>query len=65
MSKVLFSRFLHGGVVFRLIKFESNLEKFEAEGRELFNITQEFNEKNQNPSVFPNGKQHHQGKSRK
>ena len=34
------------------IKFEGNIEKFEAEGRELFNIIQEFNEKNRNPSVF-------------
>ena len=36
-------------------KFESNIEKFEAEGRELFNITREFIEKHRNPSVFPNG----------
>ena len=37
------------------IKFEDNIEKFEAGGRELFNIIQEFNEKNRNPSVFSDG----------
>ena len=47
------------------IKFKSNIEKFEAEGRELFNITREFNEKYRNPSVSPDGKQQQQGKSRK
>ena len=64
ISQLLFSRFLHVGVVsvwentwieIFFIKFEGNIEKFEAEGRELFNITQEFNEKNLNPSVFPDG----------
>ena len=64
MSQLVFSRFLHVVVVsvwentwieIFFIKYESNIEKFEAEGRELFNITQEFNEKNQNPSVFPDG----------
>ena len=54
MCKLVFYRFLHDGVVFHLgkhldwdffIKFEDNIEKFEAEGRELFNIIQEFNEK--------------------
>ena len=55
MSQLVFSRFLHVGVVsvwentwieIFFIKFEGNIEKFEAE---------EFNEKNQNPSVFPDG----------
>ena len=64
MSKLVFYRFLHDVVVsiwentwieIFFIKFEDNIEKFEAEGRELFNITQEFNEKNRNPSVFPDG----------
>ena len=64
MCKLVFYRFLHDVVVFYLgkhldwdffIKFEDNIEKFEAEGRELFNIIQEFNEKNRNPSVFPDG----------
>ena len=54
MCKLVFYRFLHDVVVFYLgkhldwdlfIKFEDNIEKFEAEGRELFNIIQEFNEK--------------------
>ena len=64
MSQLVFSRFLHVVVVsvwentwieIFFIKFEGNIEKFEAGGRELFNITQEFNEKNRNPSVFPDG----------
>ena len=33
-------------------KFSSNIEKFEANGLEFFNITWEFNEKHQNTSVF-------------
>ena len=37
------------------IKFLGNIEKFSAFGLELFNITLEFNEKNLNPSVFPDG----------
>ena len=70
MSKVLFSRFLHGAAVsvwentwisIFFIKFSSNIEKFSAFGLELFNITLEFNEKNLNPSVFPDGKQHPHG----
>ena len=62
---VLFSVWENTWIEIFFIKFESNIEKFEAEGRELFNITREFNEKNRNPSVFPDGKQHPQGKSRK
>ena len=49
------------GFRFFFIKFSSNIEKFSAFGLELFNITLEFNEKNLNPSVFPDGKQHHHG----
>ena len=54
MSKLVFYRFLHDVAVsirentwieIFFIKFEDNIEKFEAEGRELFNIIQEFNEK--------------------
>ena len=37
------------------IKFLDNIEKFSAFGLELFNIILEFNEKNLNPSVFPDG----------
>ena len=64
MSKLVFYRFLHDDAVsirentwieIFFIKFEDNIEKFEAGGRELFNIIQEFNEKNRNPSVFPDG----------
>ena len=52
---VLFSVWENTWIEIFFIKFESNIEKFEAEGRELFNITREFNEKNRNPSVFPDG----------
>ena len=54
MSKLVFYRFLHDVAVsirentwieIFFIKFEDNIEKFEAGGRELFNIIQEFNEK--------------------
>ena len=54
MCKLVFYRFLHDVAVsirentwieIFFIKFEDNIEKFEAEGRELFNIIQEFNEK--------------------
>ena len=49
------------GFRFFFIKFSSNIEKFSAFGLELFNITLEFNEKNLNPSVFLDGKQHPHG----
>ena len=52
---LLFSIWENTWIEIFFIKFEGNIEKFEAEGRELFNITQEFNEKNRNPSVFPDG----------
>ena len=54
MCKLVFYRFLHDDAVsirentwieMFFIKFEDNIEKFEAGGRELFNIIQEFNEK--------------------
>ena len=58
---VLFSVWENTWISIFFIKFSSNIEKFSAFGLELFNITLEFNEKNLNPSVFPDGKQHHHG----
>ena len=64
MCKLVFYRFLHDVAVsirentwisIFFIKFLDNIEKFSASGLELFNIILEFNEKNLNPSVFPDG----------
>ena len=49
---VLFSVSENTWIEIFFIKFESNIEKFEAEGRELFNITREFNEKKIEIQVF-------------
>ena len=38
------------------IKFEGNIENVRGEAENIFNITQEFNEKNRNPRIFLNGK---------
>ena len=38
------------------IKFEGNIENIRGEAENIFNITQEFNEKNRNPRIFLNGK---------